>query len=99
MVNDVCYIDKLQSVISCSNDPAAPVVIGKVEGSTRTDNIRESGKNPKKVENKKTCQSDFNLAQIVFSANSRSPKVKVKVSYLTSVAKQAKTALLHGPTV
>ena len=26
-------------------------------------------------------------------------KVKVKVSYLTSVAKQAKTAFLHGPTV
>ena len=28
-----------------------------------------------------------------------SVKVKVKVSYLTSVAKQAKTAFLHGPTV
>ena len=26
-------------------------------------------------------------------------KKKVKVSYLTSVAKQAKTAFLHGPTV
>ena len=26
-------------------------------------------------------------------------KVKVKVSYLTSVAKQAKTAFLHGPMV
>ena len=46
------------------------------------------------------CSACGHITNVTVHAPRLSKKrQKVKVSYLTSVAKQAKTAFLHGPTV